>query len=90
MIATANNAHDYTSLRKHCTTERSDKLKGTEVYEKYAKLRDKKGITDYRVAKDLGFARSYLSGMKQGLFTPKFDNLNKLAAYFDVPITYFF
>lgn len=65
-------------------------MKGTEVYAKYAKLRDKKGITDYRVAKDLGFSRSYLTEMRQGKFAPKFDNLNKLAAYFDVPITYFF
>ena len=45
------------------------------MYEKYAKLRDEKGITDYRVAADTGISTATLSNWKNGNYAPKFDKL---------------
>lgn len=59
------------------------------IYEKYVKLRDAKGVTDYRVAKDIGLGHSLFNDWKTGRSQPKVDKLMKLANYFDVPITYF-
>ncbi len=59
------------------------------MYAKYAKLRDKKGVTDYRVAKDIGISQVTLSEWGKGLYTPKADKLMKLADYFGVNIEYF-
>lgn len=58
------------------------------MYEVYAKLRDERGLTDYKVAKDLGFSRTALSGWKNGKYTPKADKIQKLADYFDVTPEY--
>lgn len=59
------------------------------MYKKYVKLRDERGITDYRVAQDTGIAPSTLSDWKNGLYVPKIDKIVVLAKYFDVPIEYF-
>ena len=59
------------------------------MYEKYAKLRDEKGITDYRVAADTGISTATLSNWKKGNYAPKFDKLLILAKYFGVPVEYF-
>lgn len=59
------------------------------MYEKYVKLRDEKGISDYRVAKDTGIPCSTLSEWKSGRSKPKFDKLLILAKYFSVPVEYF-
>ena len=65
-------------------------LKGGEIlYEKYAELRDKMGVTDYEVGKNTGIATSTLSNWKAGRYTPKVDKLKKLADYFNKPIEYF-
>ncbi len=56
------------------------------MYEKYAALRDAKGVTDYRVAADLGFSRTTLCDWGKGKFTPKLDKLKKLADYFGVTL----
>ena len=56
------------------------------MYERYAALRDKKGVTDYRVAKDLGFSRTTLHDWGRGTGKPKLDKLKKLADYFGVSI----
>lgn len=56
------------------------------MYETYADLRDKKGVTDYRVAMDLGFSRTTLTEWGKGTYTPKVDKLKKLADYFGVPL----
>lgn len=56
------------------------------MYEKYAELRDKKGVTDYRVAADLGFSRTTLCDWGKGAYTPKLDKIKALAEYFGVPI----
>ncbi len=59
------------------------------MYEKYCLLRDKKGVTDYRVAEETGITKSTFSDWKTGRSKPKFDKLLILAKYFDVPVEYF-
>ena len=59
------------------------------MYEIYKALRDKRGLTDYRVAKDLGFSRTTLFYWGKKQYTPKIDKLKKIADYFGVPITVF-
>ena len=58
-------------------------------YEKCASIRDKKGVTDYRVWKDTGIATATLSDWKNGISKPKIDKLKILADYFGVTIEYF-
>lgn len=56
------------------------------MYEKYAKLRDAKGLTDYAVAQALGIAPSTLSDWKNGRTVPKADKLKLIAELFGVHI----
>lgn len=56
------------------------------MYEKYAELRDKKGVTDYRVAADTGIPKSTFSEWKSGRSKPKADKLKKIADYFGVSV----
>lgn len=56
------------------------------MYEKYAKLRDERGLTDYRVAQDTGIPASTLSEWKAGLYRPKVDKLLKIAKLFNIPV----
>lgn len=56
------------------------------MYSEYAKLRDERGLTDYRVSKDTGVPTATLSDWKQGVYTPKADKMLKLAEYFGVPV----
>lgn len=59
------------------------------MYKKYVELREKKGVTDYRVADETGITKSTFSDWKNGRSKPKIDKLKILADYFDVPIEYF-
>lgn len=59
------------------------------MYAKYAKLRDKKGVTDYRVSEDTKITKSTFSDWKSGRSNPKIDKLKILADYFNVSIEYF-
>lgn len=59
------------------------------MYSKYVALRDKLGITDYRVAMDTGITKSTFTDWKTGRSVPKFEKLLALAKYFDVPVEYF-
>ena len=58
------------------------------MYKRYVELRDKKGVTDYRVSEDTGIARSTFTDWKNGRSAPKVETLLLLAKYFDVPIEY--
>ena len=58
-------------------------------YENYAKLRDERQLSDYRVMKDTGIPTSGLTRWKQGSNYPKVDKLQKLAEFFGVTIEYF-
>lgn len=59
------------------------------VYVRYVELRDKKGVTDYRVSMETGIPKSTFSEWKSGRSKPKFDKLLILAKYFGVPVEYF-
>ena len=59
------------------------------MYEKYVELREKKGVSDYRVAEDTGIPKSTFSDWKSGKSCPKADKIKKLADYFGVSIEYF-
>lgn len=48
-----------------------------------------RNITLYKVAGDLGFARSLFSDWKSGKSMPKTDKLIKIAEYFGVDVGYF-
>ena len=56
------------------------------MYEKYAELRDKKGLTNYRVSADTGIPKSTFSEWKSGRSKPKVDKLKVLADYFGVSL----
>ncbi len=56
------------------------------MYEKYKALRDKKGVTDYRVSVETGITKSTFTDWKNGRSTPKIEKLKILADYFDVKI----
>lgn len=59
------------------------------MYQKYTKLKDRVGVTDYEVAKRTGVSTATLTNWKYGRYVPKFDKLLALAKYFDVPVDYF-
>lgn len=56
------------------------------MYEKYKALRDKKGVTDYRVSVETGITKSTFTDWKNGRSTPKIEKLKILADYFGVKI----
>lgn len=49
-------------------------------------LLEKKGITAYRMAADLGFPQSTVSEWLSGAYVPKADKLLKIAEYLEVPV----
>lgn len=56
------------------------------TYEQYAEYRNRKNLTDYRVAKELGFQASTLNSWKRGLYTPKINKLLAVAKLLDIPV----
>lgn len=59
------------------------------MYKKYVELREKKGVTDYKVSKATGITRSTFTDWKTGRSKPKVDKLSLLANYFGVTVEYF-
>lgn len=59
------------------------------MYSKYVILRDKKGVTDYRVAEETGITKSTFTDWKTGRSKPKLEKLKILADYFGVSIEFF-
>ena len=62
------------------------------MYEKYADLLEKKGVTTYQVCKETGISQSAMANFKarsdKGAKL-SFENVARLASYFDVDIEYF-
>ena len=58
------------------------------MFKIYCELRDKKGVTDYQVAKSTGINRSTFSDWKSGRSEPKNEKLQKIADYFGVSLEY--
>lgn len=59
------------------------------MYQKYEKLRNDKGVTDYEVSKQTKISTATLSEWKKGTYQPKIDKIMLLADYFGVSVTYF-
>ena len=73
-----------------CRVVALPKSKGGEnLYEKFETLLNEKGITAYRISKDIGISRSTLYDWKVGRYTPKIDKLKKIADYFGVSVEVF-
>lgn len=60
------------------------------MYEKFKQLLDAKGVTPYRVGKETGISAATFSEWKSGKSNPKADKIQKIAEYFDVPVSYFY
>lgn len=60
------------------------------MYEKFEKLLNEKQITPYRVYKDTGISTATLSDWKNGKSQPKKDKIERICAYFNVPLAYFY
>lgn len=58
------------------------------MYDIFEQLRQKRGVSVYKIAKETGVTQSTLSDWKRGRSTPKTDNMKKLADYFGVSIDY--
>lgn len=59
------------------------------MYQKFEQLVKARGISTYRVAKDISLAPTVFSDWKSGKSKPKADKLKKIADYFGVTIEYF-
>lgn len=55
--------------------------KGVKMYEKYAKIRDEKGVTDYKVAIETGISKSTFSDWKSKRSKPKLEKLLKISEF---------
>lgn len=56
------------------------------MYDKFRQLIDRRGITPYKIAKDLEMPQSTFSDWKSGRSKPKADKLLKIANYLEVPV----
>ena len=56
------------------------------LYEKYSKIRDSKGFTDFSVAKEANIPPASIYDWKNGRSKPKIDKIVKIAKLLDVPI----
>lgn len=62
--------------------------KGEGMYKIYEKLRNARGLTDYKVAKEAGVSRSTLSEWKNGEHKPSLETIQKLSKYFGTTVDY--
>lgn len=66
------------------------------MYKKYLELKERAGVTDYRVCSATGVSTAtmsnwkkyYETGGKEG-YQPKMNKINAIADFFKVPIDYF-
>ena len=66
-----------------------DKGNRKESFKKLELLVNSRNITFYKLADELGLARSTFSDWKSGKSMPKTDKLIKISNYFGVEISYF-
>ena len=60
------------------------------MYEKFAELIEKRGVTTYQVSKATGIPTATFSAWKQGKYNPKPDKIQKIAAFLNVDTSYFY
>lgn len=58
------------------------------MYDVYAKLRDRRGLSDYEVSKCTGITPVTFSDWKKGKSAPKVDKLLRIARFFGVTLDY--
>lgn len=58
------------------------------LYERYAKIREIKGFTDYKVANLTGIGTPTISNWKKGKYQPKDDKMKKIAEVLEVSLEY--
>jgi transcriptional regulator with XRE-family HTH domain len=61
-----------------------------EIGEKINKLRTDKKLSMRELGEKLGVSHAHISKLESGINSPSMELLNKLAAFFDIDITYFF
>lgn len=61
-----------------------------ETYKIFSKLLKENKVSPYEVSRATGISQATLSGWKSGRSQPKIDKLQKIAKYFDIPVTDFF
>ncbi len=59
-------------------------------YQVFQELCEKHGVRPGTVSRATGIATSTLTSWKKGRYTPKADKLQKIAAYFNVPVDLFY
>ena len=59
-------------------------------YKAFQELCEKHGVRPGTVSRATGIATSTLTSWKKGRYTPKADKLQKIAAYFNVPVDVFY
>lgn len=59
------------------------------MFDKFFKLCEERGVTPYRVGKDIGVSTSNITQWKKGMSTPNFTSMQKIAKYFNVSLDYF-
>lgn len=57
------------------------------MYKVFEEQIKRKGLTIYRVAKDVGISSMSLYDWKNGKSVPKYDKMLKIATYLDVSVT---
>lgn len=60
------------------------------MYKKFEHLLTEKHVSAYKVSKATGISQATLSQWKKGDYTPKADKLQKIADYFETPLSYFY
>lgn len=58
-------------------------------YDKFVNLLQKNNVSAYKVSKETKIASSNFTDWKNGKITPKNQSLQKIADYFNVPLSYF-
>ena len=58
------------------------------MYERFVELLHRKGVKVSDVSKATGIRSGSFTDWKMGRYTPKIDKLEKIAAYFGVPVEY--
>jgi transcriptional regulator with XRE-family HTH domain len=61
-----------------------------EIGEKINKLRTDKKMSMRELGEKLGISHAHISKLESGINAPSIELLKKLAAFFDIDITYFF
>lgn len=58
----------------------------TNFYRNFSILRKKKGLTQEKIAENLGVSRSAVANWKSGLSSPNIELVERIAVYFDVTL----